>query len=60
MKKHWKFKMEKELMEEFKVVYVKGDKNKSLGCIAWLGLMFINGLGDRVKEYTNIAQPFVE
>jgi hypothetical protein len=34
MKKHWKFKMEKELMEEFKVVYLKGDKNKSLGCIA--------------------------
>jgi hypothetical protein len=36
MKKHWKFKMEKELMEEFKVVYVEGDKNKSLGCIAKL------------------------
>jgi hypothetical protein len=34
MKKHWSFKMEQELMEEFKVVYVKGDKNKSLGCIA--------------------------
>jgi hypothetical protein len=34
MKKQWKFKMEKELMEEFKVVYVEGDKNKSLGCIA--------------------------
>jgi hypothetical protein len=34
MEKHWKFKMEKELMEEFKVVYVEGDKNKSLGCIA--------------------------
>jgi hypothetical protein len=60
MKKHWKFKMEKELMEEFKVVYLEGDKNKSLGCIAKhvsqaLGLTFINGLGDWVKEYITIA-----
>jgi hypothetical protein len=34
LKAQWKYKMENELMEEFKIVYFEGASDNSVGCVA--------------------------